>query len=104
MNVPFCVLAAHCVRNEDGKTYAPEDIMVGVGKLYNHYNDPRDKLAEYYEVGLHFVYIDTPNTIYADIFQKSIQSGNSNVSCNAKGKKSCEIVEYSRINQGNKFR
>ncbi|XP_018580229.1 modular serine protease [Anoplophora glabripennis] len=42
--------AAHCVTNQKAQKLPNEEILVGVGKYYNKYKDPRDTQAQYSKV------------------------------------------------------
>nr|CAH7735065.1 unnamed protein product [Callosobruchus chinensis] len=42
--------AAHCVTDEDGNVLAVNKYKVGVGKLYNKYNDKNDTKAQYLNI------------------------------------------------------
>ncbi|VEN52176.1 unnamed protein product [Callosobruchus maculatus] len=42
--------AAHCVTDEDGNVLAVNKYKVGVGKLYNKYNDTNDTKAQYLDI------------------------------------------------------
>ncbi|KAJ8955115.1 hypothetical protein NQ318_009008 [Aromia moschata] len=44
------VTAAHCVTNNYGEIYAPENYIVAAGKLYNKFEDPRDPRPQYLQV------------------------------------------------------
>ncbi|KAJ8959547.1 hypothetical protein NQ314_006284 [Rhamnusium bicolor] len=42
--------AAHCVTIQNGKLVPKENIIVGVGKYYNKYRDPRDTQSQYSKI------------------------------------------------------
>ncbi|XP_018569614.1 uncharacterized protein LOC108909693 [Anoplophora glabripennis] len=44
------ITAAHCVTNDFGDKLRPEEFMVGAGKYYNKFRDPRDVQVQYSEV------------------------------------------------------
>ncbi|KAJ8964582.1 hypothetical protein NQ314_004886 [Rhamnusium bicolor] len=48
---PVCQPAAHCVTNDYGDALSKENYLVGAGKIYNKYNDTRDKKAQYLQEG-----------------------------------------------------
>ncbi|XP_018574095.1 uncharacterized protein LOC108913103 [Anoplophora glabripennis] len=50
LSLTVVLTAAHCVTNDYGDVLPKEDYLVGVGKLYNKYQAPEDKFAQYLEL------------------------------------------------------